>query len=85
MAWINAIATKGGRMSIRHPDLVDLVERLASGDPLSDAEREWLGGYLDDVRDDQLDRRTVEALEELTGRTDVWTPRLAARALLATH
>jgi hypothetical protein len=72
-------------MSIRHPELVDLVDRLAGGDPLSDAEREWLGGYLDDVRDDQLDRPTVEALEQLTGNPEVGTPRLAARALLATH
>ena len=79
-------------MSNRHHDLVDLVERLTGGAPLSDADRELLGEYLgdngylgDEVREDQLDRITREAVEELTGRTDVWTPGRAARALLATQ
>jgi hypothetical protein len=72
-------------MSTRHPELVELVDRLASGGPVTDDDRELLTGYLDDVREDQLDGHTVETLAELTGRDDVWTPRRAARSLLARH
>jgi hypothetical protein len=70
-------------MSIRHPELVELVDRLAGGGPVTDADRELLTSYLGDVREDQLDGHTVGTLAELTGRDDVYTPRLAARALLA--
>ena len=74
-------------MSIAHPKFCALVERLAAGDPLTSIDRELLENYAAPsggaTVEDQLDRITREAVERLTGDDDVWSPRRAARALLA--
>ena len=74
-------------MSARHPDLVDLVDRLARGDPLGEDDQALLAEYAAAPTwlEDQLDRVTREAVEELTGSDNVWSPQRAARALLATR
>jgi hypothetical protein len=81
-------------MSIRHPEFCTLVETLASDasrhkrpPALSDADRELLTAYAEPsegiVIEDQLGHGTVEAVEALTGESNVWSPERAARALLA--
>jgi hypothetical protein len=73
-------------MSVRHPELCALVERLATGDRLTPSDRELLERYVAPSEavelEDQLDRVTREAVEGLTGDRDVWSPGRAARALL---
>lgn len=74
-------------MSIRHPALVDLVNRVTAGEPLTEQDRELLDAYAapePGTVEDQLDGHTREAVAEFTGRDDVWSPTRAARALLAT-
>jgi hypothetical protein len=75
-------------MSSRHPEFCALVERLATERPptLRDADRELLSEYANPPHgavEDQLGSGTVEAVEELTGRSAVWSPERASRALLA--
>lgn len=75
-------------MSIRHPEFCALVETLASmREPaLSDADRELLTEYAHPPHgtvEDQLGHGTMESVEALTGRGDVWSPERASWALLA--
>jgi len=74
-------------MSVRHPEFCDIVERLALGqDPPTKADLTLLEDYAspEGVDADQLDGWTFEAVQELTGREDVWSPGRASEALLGT-
>ncbi|MDP8942584.1 MAG: hypothetical protein M3N16_00440 [Actinomycetota bacterium] len=77
-------------MSIRHPELSALIEKLAAAKERPDAaDLELLEDYAAPVdgieaEEDQLGGVYVELVREFTGRDDVHTPRRAARALLAT-
>jgi hypothetical protein len=74
-------------MSIAHPTFCATVERLAAGGSLTSSDRQLLENYAapacEQTLEDKLDRVTREAVERLTGADDVWSPRRAARALLA--
>ena len=73
---------------MRHAEFCDLVERLAVGEGLGEADGALLEEYAsaagDVVESDQLDGSTVEMVASLTGRRDASCPKRAARALLVT-
>lgn len=71
-------------MSVRHPEFVDLVDRIAGGEAMTEDDHALLAEYAEGRSEieDQLDGSTVEAVREFTGREDVWSPQRAARALL---
>jgi hypothetical protein len=73
-------------MSIRHPELVELVYQIC-------VDRVWGGAMISEddlaplvedaeaeyVVEDRLGSETVETVNQLTGSDDVWLPQRAAR------
>jgi hypothetical protein len=74
--------------SARHAEFCDLVERLAVGEGVSEADRALLEDYAcitsGGIENDRLDGTTVEMVASLIGRRDAACPNRAAPALLVT-